>query len=178
MRIRRIARPGDTDAFGSAEQDIAAASALVREAYEGDYRLEEAYLAEIADVRGRAAAAEVWVAEDPGSGALLGTVTVPRPGTRLHEDTAEDEMDVRLLGVARHARGRGVGERLMLHCVDLARRRGAARLVLHTASQMRAAIRLYERMGFTRIPERECEFVAAGETRRLMAYGIWLDNRV
>lgn len=177
MRIRRIAHPGDPGALHSAEQDIAAASALLCEAYAGDYRLDEAYLAEIADVRGRAASAEVWVAEDPGSGALLGTVTVPRPGTRLHEDTAEGEMDVRLLGVAREARGRGVGERLMLHCMDLARRRGAARLVLHTASQMGAAIRLYERLGFTRIPEREHDFIAAGETRRLMAYGIPLVRR-
>lgn len=181
IRIRLIGVPrlseaaegsAGTEAETGSEAEIAAVSALVRAAYEDDYRLDEGYLAEIADVRGRMAVAEVWVAEDLRSGALLGTVTVPRPGERLHDDTAEGEMDLRLLGVAHEARGRGVGERLMRHCIDLARRRGASRLVLHTASQMEAAWRLYDRMGFTRIPEREYDFVASGEVRHLMAYGI------
>ncbi|WP_449281155.1 GNAT family N-acetyltransferase [Leucobacter sp.] len=176
LRIRRIGAPGPAGSAQAAEREIEAVSALVRAAYERDYRLDEGYLGEIADVRRRISAAEVWVAEDPGSGALLGTVTVPRPGERLHDDTAEGEMDLRLLGVAHEARGRGVGERLMRHCIDLARRRGASRLVLHTASQMETAWRLYERMGFTRIPEREHHFVASGEVRRLMAYGIAIES--
>ena len=45
-------------------------------------------------------------------------------------------------------RGRGLGERLMRHVVDLARARGAVRLELTTNTQRRAARRFYERLGF------------------------------
>lgn len=147
-----------------------ATSELLRAAYGGDYRLDPEYLGEIVDVRGRAESAQLWVAVDRVSGAVLGSVTTPFPGQRLQRDSAPDEMDVRLLGVAREARGRGVGELLMRHCVSLARERGARRLVLHTSSQMVAAQRLYERMGFERVPEREYEFDAMGTKLMLMAY--------
>jgi len=146
--------------------------ALVRSAYEGDYVLDADYLAEIEDVRGRAAHSQVWLAEEDGR--ILGTVTTPLPGRRLQDDTEPGEMDLRLLGVAREARGRGVARRLVTHCIELARARGASRLVLHTASTMTAPQRLYERMGFERIPEREYEFVRSGETLRLLAYALRL----
>lgn len=154
--------------------EVDATSGLLRAAYGGDYRLDPGYFDEIADVRSRAESAQLWVAADRVGGAVLGSVTTPFPGRRLQRDSAPDEMDVRLLGVAREARGRGVGELLMRHCVSLARERGARRLVLHTASQMVAAQRLYERMGFERVPEREHDFVAMGERRRLMAYALVL----
>lgn len=154
------------------EHELIAAGRLVRRAYETAYRLEPEYLEEIGDAVGRSRSAQVWVAVDAGSGELLGSITTPFPGERLQNDTAIGEMDLRLLGVAPAARGRGVGERLMQHCLELARERGAQRVVLHTASQMAPAQRLYERMGFARIPEREYEFTAAGERRLLMAYGI------
>jgi ribosomal protein S18 acetylase RimI-like enzyme len=43
----------------------------------------------------------------------------------------------------------------MEECVRRARRAGADALGLHTSRSMRAAIRLYERMGFVRAPERD-----------------------
>ena len=45
-------------------------------------------------------------------------------------------------------RGRGLGERLMRHVVDLARDRGAARVELTTNAQRVGARRFYERLGF------------------------------
>ena len=45
-------------------------------------------------------------------------------------------------------RGRGLGERLMRHVLDLARERGAARVELTTNAQRDAARRFYERLGF------------------------------
>jgi GNAT superfamily N-acetyltransferase len=45
-------------------------------------------------------------------------------------------------------RGRGLGERLMRHVVDLARTRGAVRVELTTNAQRDAARRFYERLGF------------------------------
>lgn len=151
-------------------------STLAVEAYGGDYDLPADYLSEIGDVSGRAQSAAVWVAELGGE--LVGTVTVPRPGERLQDDTLADEMDLRLLAVSGRARGRGVAEALVRHCLELARARGSRRLVLHTASMMHGARRLYERMGFERISEREFEFASerSGETLRLMVYGFTLER--
>ena len=46
-------------------------------------------------------------------------------------------------------RGRGRGEQLMRHVLDLARRRGAVRVELTTNAQRTAARRFYDRLGFT-----------------------------
>jgi GNAT superfamily N-acetyltransferase len=61
--------------------------------------------------------------------------------------------EVRLLAVAPAARGKGIGEALMRECIKRARRSGAMTLALHTTDLMRAAMRLYTRMGFQREPE-------------------------
>jgi GNAT superfamily N-acetyltransferase len=61
--------------------------------------------------------------------------------------------EVRLLAVPPEARGQGVGTALMEACRERARQKGASALGLHTMDFMHAAVRLYERMGFTRAPE-------------------------
>ncbi|KTR82121.1 hypothetical protein NS354_11415 [Leucobacter chromiiresistens] len=161
MQIRRV-RPEEYDAVG----------AMVRAAYAGDYTLNDEYLAEIEDVAGRDEVSEVLVAVDPVTGDLLGTITVPRAGERLIDDTAENEFDVRLLGVSRAARGRGVGQAIMRHAADMARSRGLDRLVLHTGEQMLPAQRLYERMGFVQIPEREFTIERDIGPLRILSYGL------
>jgi putative acetyltransferase len=49
-------------------------------------------------------------------------------------------------------RGLGFGELLLNHLTDFARARGVGLLRLETGIHQKAAIRLYERMGFQRIP--------------------------
>jgi GNAT superfamily N-acetyltransferase len=96
------------------------------------------------------------VAEEE-SGALVGTVllfpagaVMPNPGgTAIPLEWPE----VRLLAVAPAARGKGVARRLMEECIQRARAAGSSALTLHTADIMAVAMRLYERMGFTRAPE-------------------------
>jgi ribosomal protein S18 acetylase RimI-like enzyme len=61
--------------------------------------------------------------------------------------------ELRLLAVSPEERGSGVGRSLVEECVVRARRTGASDLGLHTSRSMRAAIRLYESMGFERAPE-------------------------
>ena len=56
------------------------------------------------------------------------------------------------MAVLPSARGQGVGTALMAECVRRARHAGAAALGLHTMDVMRAAVRMYERMGFARMP--------------------------
>ena len=63
--------------------------------------------------------------------------------------------EVRLLAVAPAVRRRGVGTALMEECQQHAQRMGATVLGLHTMDMMQAAIRMYERMGFVRTPERD-----------------------
>ena len=53
------------------------------------------------------------------------------------------------------ARGRGVGELLVRACLDRTREAGKTRMVISTEPRMHAAHRLYERLGFTRLPERD-----------------------
>ncbi len=163
VRIREIREP-----------EIGPVSELVLEAYREDYAgLPPEYLAEIADVAGRAARHQVWVAEDAVSGELLGTITTPRAGEVLSEVAHPGEMDLRLLGVARAARGRGIGSLIMRHGINLARIRGTRRVVLNTSTEMVAAYQLYDRMGFSRITEREQRIERADGTGfTLLAYGI------
>ncbi|WP_353815798.1 GNAT family N-acetyltransferase [Agromyces sp. SYSU T00266] len=156
------------------DDEAAVAGRLVREAYAGDYDLTDAYLDEIEAVDERAREHEVWVAVDAATGDLLGTVTTPRPGRRLSAVARyEDELDFRFLGVSSAARGRGVGEVMVRHVLALAASRGIRRVVLNTGEQMRPARRLYERMGFERLEDREFTFERPdGTSVHILAYGI------
>ncbi|MEI5585556.1 MULTISPECIES: GNAT family N-acetyltransferase [unclassified Agromyces] len=160
------------------DDEAAPVGRLVRQAYAGDYELSDDYLAEIESVADRSREHEVWVAEDATTGALLGTVTTPRAGRRMSAVAREaDELDFRFLGVAPAARGRGVGERLVQHVVALAAHRGLRRVVLNTGPQMIAAQRLYERLGFERLREREFTFGRSdGTTILIWAYGRDVDD--
>ncbi len=145
------------------EADLAAVGALTIEAYRADGLVADtdAYAAHLADAVARFRDAELLVAVDASDGAegaddgLLGSVTVVLPGTPLAEVSEPGEAEFRMLSVAAAARGRGVGEALVRAVLDRARALGADRVVLSSAEQMRAAHRLYERLGFTRLPERD-----------------------
>ena len=93
------------------------------------------------------------VADDHGT--LIGSVLLYPASARAYGDlTAEASIpELRLLAVAREARGRGVGRALVDECIRRARFSGAAALGLHTSKSMAAAMQLYERMGFERAPE-------------------------
>jgi predicted N-acetyltransferase YhbS len=93
------------------------------------------------------------VADDEG--ALIGSVLLYPPSVRAYGDLAGEAAvpELRLLAVAREARGRGVGRALVDECVRRARREGASALGLHTSRSMAAAVQLYARMGFERAPE-------------------------
>lgn len=155
-----------------AADEAGAVADLVVGAYTGDFQLTPDYVADIAAVADRAAEHEVWVAVDRSTGALLGTLSTPRAGRTISPLARAGELDFRFLGVARAARGRGVGERLVRHVLALADARGLGRVVLNTGPDMLAAQRLYERLGFARLHEREFEVERSdGTTFLMMAYG-------
>jgi putative acetyltransferase len=56
--------------------------------------------------------------------------------------------------LAREARGRGLGKRLLARALAFARGRGYARIELETASVLRTAIAMYEAAGFRPLERR------------------------
>ena len=112
------------------------------------------YAPVLADAATRAREATLLAAVD-GAGAIIGTVTFCRPGSTFAELPAPGEAEFRMLAVSAEARGRGVGEALVRECLDRARTHGDDAIVLSTQPEMRAAHRIYERLGFVRVPERD-----------------------
>ena len=92
-------------------------------------------------------------------GVVVGSVLLYPPAAGAFGPAGGDGRwpEVRLLAVLPEARGHGVGSALMRECVRRAREMGAPVLGLHTTDMMRAAVRMYERMGFTRAPETDFE---------------------
>lgn len=85
-----------------------------------------------------------------GEGAVVGTLTVVPPSSPFVELAQGDEVELRMLAVSPIERGRGIGEKLTRHGMELAVSMGAPRVVLSTMESMHAAHRLYQRLGFTR----------------------------
>ncbi len=102
-------------------------------------------------------AAERIVAESADDQLLLGSVML-FPAERLeYGGIAVDAVgpELRLLAVAPEARGLGVGHALVEECIRRARASGASELGLHSSASMQAAIRMYLRFGFQRVPARD-----------------------
>lgn len=115
---------------------------------------DSSYVAELAKAAWRAEHAELLVAVDP-EGELLGTVTVCSPGSELCEVSRPGELEFRMLGVTPEARGRGIGRTLVQSVIARADELGAERVVMCSLETMRAAHRIYDRLGFVRLPERD-----------------------
>jgi GNAT superfamily N-acetyltransferase len=112
-----------------------------------------ARLALLRDAAGRADAGDLLVATDGER--LLGTASLLRPGTGYTRQARADEAEVRLLTTTPEARGLGVGAALMAASIDRARGWGVSTLVLDTGARNAASQRLYHRLGFERLVERE-----------------------
>ena len=128
----------------------------------------EDYLAEIADVAGRAERTLVLVAVEDDQ--VFGTATMEFDDAVVGDDdpSLPPEMaSLRMLGVDPDARRRGIARALMEACVQVSRVRGKSVFVLRTTEPMVAARRLYESMGFERDPQRDLVF---DNGFRLIAY--------
>ncbi len=112
------------------------------------------YAPELADVAGRASRSEVLVAREP-DGRVTGSVALVLAGDFGNLIASDQEAEFRMLVVDPAAQGRGIGELLVRTCLDRARDAGKRRMVLSTDPRMTAAHRLYRRLGFTRLPERD-----------------------
>jgi GNAT superfamily N-acetyltransferase len=64
-----------------------------------------------------------------------------------------DYPEIRMLAVNHESRGKGVAEALIKECIYRTKIKGLEHIGLHTADFMETAMRLYERMGFARMPK-------------------------
>jgi ribosomal protein S18 acetylase RimI-like enzyme len=124
------------------------------------------YAASLGDVAGRARTSVVLAAVACDGSVVGGISYLTGPDAYEHSDGTDAEASLRMLAVAPEAQGRGVGTALLRACIDRARSEGRARLLLHTTRSMVRAIRLYERLGFRRAPERDATIPEA----HLIAY--------
>jgi ribosomal protein S18 acetylase RimI-like enzyme len=113
-----------------------------------------AYAPELADVEGRASRSELLVVRDT-TGRVVGSVALVLTGDFGNVTTSDAEAAFRMLVVDPDVQGQGVGRLLVTACLERARAAGKGRMVLSTDPLMTAAHRLYERLGFTRLPERD-----------------------
>ena len=88
-------------------------------------------------------------------GAIGGFVMYFPPGRSDGVLFPREWASIRLLGVGRSIRGRGLGRELMRECLDRARADGAATFGLHTSELMDTARAMYARMGFRVVRELE-----------------------
>jgi GNAT superfamily N-acetyltransferase len=90
-------------------------------------------------------------------GTIVGSAALYAPDSAAYGSLASltSWPEVRLVAVDPSVRGRGVARALVDECIRRARASGATVLGIHTSKSMRAAMRLYERMGFVRDPEHD-----------------------
>lgn len=116
------------------------------------------YYAMLRNVAARAGTptVEIWVASGPANQVLGGVTFV---GDMRHYNSGgsaglqTNASGIRLLAVDPGARRMGVGRALTQTCIRSTADLGNSRVLLHTTRSMKVAWRMYETMGFTRLPD-------------------------
>ena len=148
-----------TAALATADLLVRAATVRLREVAPDDPLGRAAlghYLAEI-DARfptGYRVTGPVAAASEPGSTYVLATSDgepVAYGGLRPAPALDHDTIEIKRMWVHPAWRGAGLGSRMLRHLEELARERGAARLVLDTNGVLDEAIAMYERAGYRAI---------------------------
>lgn len=111
----------------------------------------DAYLSNVIDVRSRLSVSELLVVELDGR--IAGTITLYPDASQEGWAWPEHWAGIRAIAVAPHARGHGLGRKLAEAAIARATELDRSTVCLHTAHFMRAAVPLYERLGFRRCPD-------------------------
>ena len=110
------------------------------------------YEAVLADVAARAAEAGTSVLAARVDGAVVGCATLALFGSTFSHAGDGGTATLRMVGVDPAAQGLGAGRALVLQAIDEARAAGCTRMFLSTQPVMERAQRLYESLGFRRVP--------------------------
>lgn len=112
--------------------------------YAAEFGWDETYEALVAQIVAHYAAR----AGGKGEAAWIAEVAGEPAGCVFCMRKTDDTAQLRLLLVEPHARGMGIGARLVAECVAFARRSGYREMVLWTNDVLHAARRIYRRAGF------------------------------
>jgi GNAT superfamily N-acetyltransferase len=66
--------------------------------------------------------------------------------------TANDEFELAKMGVSPHFQGQHIGYKLGVHTIETAKELGAKRIWLESNRRLKAALNLYNKLGFVEIP--------------------------
>jgi GNAT superfamily N-acetyltransferase len=88
-----------------------------------------------------------WIVREHGSDAVLGCAGIDG---RARREGRGDAARLRWVMLADEVRGRGLGEALLDHALAFCRARRYAEVQLHTLDGLRAAVGLYQKLGFRR----------------------------
>ncbi|WP_396453745.1 GNAT family N-acetyltransferase [Actinomadura sp.] len=143
--VVRVARPEEYELVGDLTVEVYVHGGLVSP--------ESSYVKTLRNAGDRAEKAELLVAEVGGE--VAGAVAYCPPESPYAELAGPGEAELRMLAVLEKARGKGAGRAMVTACVERARAAGLRGLRLSTQRNMRAAQRMYERLGFVRTPERD-----------------------
>jgi GNAT superfamily N-acetyltransferase len=117
---------------------------------------------------------ELIVAEVNGN--IAGSVALFPPHTDAYEGNVEklDYPEIRMLAVSPEYRGKGVASALIVECIGRARSKGCRTIGLHTGEFMKEALKLYEKIGFERLPQ--YDFQPADDGIIVKAFRLSLDK--
>jgi GNAT superfamily N-acetyltransferase len=92
-------------------------------------------------------------------GTIVGSVALFPAKSDAYEGYIKelDYPEIRMLAVSPEARGKGVASALISECMKRAKIKGCSAIGLHTGQFMDKAMRLYERLGFERLPQYDFE---------------------
>ncbi len=134
-------------------QEHAPIGELTASTYLSEGLCDDDYAEHLRDVSTRAAHATVLVALIDDE--LAGSLTVATRGGPYAEGHDPGTAVIRMLVTAPAFRGRGVGAALVERAITCAREDRCSVVRLSTQESMKAAHRVYERLGFTRTPARD-----------------------
>lgn len=138
---------------GARAAEHTAIGELTASTYLAEGYADEDYAVTLRDVAARASQTTILVALVEGR--LAGSLTVVTGGGDYAEQAESGAAVVRMLVTDPQLRGSGVGTALVTEAITRARRARCSVVRLSTGVRMHAAHRLYERLGFTRTPERD-----------------------
>lgn len=135
--------------------DLGIAADICVAAYDAAGQLEPGspYAATLRDTPLRAETGVLLVAERGGQ--VVGTVTICPIGTEFAEICGPGELEFRFLAVHPDYQRSGIADALVAACEDHARAEGLHTLAICVRDTNVGAAAMYERRGFTRVPERD-----------------------
>jgi GNAT superfamily N-acetyltransferase len=109
-------------------------------------------------------------------GEIAGSVVLVPAKIDAYDGNVEvlDYPEIRMLAVSPEMRGKGVAFALVSECIQRAKARGYQAIGLHTGEFMETAMKLYERLGFERLPQ--CDFEPANDGIIVKAYRLSLNK--